>query len=191
MWREAVPHRGVRQRHPMALGDQHLQELAPALEHGINVLHGRVWKRTGRGAHRVCDVCDEAGIERISLGQLPGGLGNITYLARIDHGTGQLGDREGGHHRALPASRGFEHDQCGLRLAELEEESAMPALSLATCQRLSSGRQARSRWSFETAIPTKPRGRLFISGGLLSVWPSLAYASLELGQLFGLIQEEA
>ena len=64
-------------------------------------------------------------------------------------------------------------------------------LSLATRQRVGSGRQAMSRCSFETSMPTNCTGRFFIERALLSVWPSLAHASSELGQLFGLIQEEA
>jgi hypothetical protein len=36
-------------------------------------------------------------------------------------------------------------------------------------------------------MPTKREGRFFIRRGLLSVRPSLAYASLGLGQLFGLV----
>jgi hypothetical protein len=54
-----------------------------------------------------------------------------------------------------------------------------------------SGRQAISRWSFETSIPTTHGGRFFIGRRLLSVRPHLAHASLARGQLFGLVQEEA
>jgi hypothetical protein len=67
----------------------------------------------------------------------------------------------------------------------------MPALSLATRQRVGSGRQAKLRWSFEISILTKRGGRFFIGKRLLAVRPNLAHASLVLGQLFGLVQEEA
>jgi hypothetical protein len=38
MAHEAVPGRWVGQRHPMALSDQHLQQLAPSLQQGVKLL---------------------------------------------------------------------------------------------------------------------------------------------------------
>jgi hypothetical protein len=69
--------------------------------------------------------------------------------------------------------------------------SPIPVLSLVTFQRVCAGRQAISSRPFETSMPIKRGGRFFIGRWLLSVRPSLANASLGLGQLFGLIQEEA
>ena len=85
------------------------------------MLRRRVWERAGRGAHRFGEVCDDPGIERIGLRQLPGRLGKVTDLARVHHRKGQFAHGEGGHQGALPAARRFEDNQRRLQLAELRE----------------------------------------------------------------------
>jgi hypothetical protein len=74
------------------------------------------------------------GIERIGLGELAGGAGEVAELARIDHRQRQAGCGQGtGDHRFVAAG-GRQHDQARLA-AQLGQQALQPG-------RVAAGREA-------------------------------------------------
>ena len=70
---------------------------------------------TGRaaGAHRLREERDAPRIQRVGLGELPGGAGEVPDLPWIDDRDGEAGSGQGGGGGGLVASGGFEHDHGG------------------------------------------------------------------------------
>jgi hypothetical protein len=67
----------------------------------------------GDGANGFGKQHDDPSVERVGLGQLPGGPREVADLPRIDHGDGQPRAGQRGSHRDLvPASR-FQDDDRG------------------------------------------------------------------------------
>jgi hypothetical protein len=58
------------------------------------------------------------GVDRIGLGQLAGGAGEIADLARVDHRQRQMGSRHRARHDRLVAAGGFHHDQPGRQILQ-------------------------------------------------------------------------
>src|ERR1700733_14315044 len=75
----------------IALGADHLDELAPA-GHQLTEQPGlRIGEGPGRRLHRLGEVGNDGGIQGIGLGQPCGGPGEVSDLSRIDHGHRQAG----------------------------------------------------------------------------------------------------
>jgi hypothetical protein len=73
-------------------------------------------------------VGDGTGIEDIGFGQLPGGFRNVPDLTGIDHDEGEGRRRQRGHHSALGAPRGFEHNELWSALLEACGQGGNPRL---------------------------------------------------------------
>ena len=114
MPREAIPDRRVGQRYAMALGDRHLQPLAPALQQGGKLLGHLAWPWTGRGVHRRSNARENTRLEGLGFGQWPRSLGTIPDVAGVHPRHGPFGHGPGGHRGALPAPGRFERQQRGL-----------------------------------------------------------------------------
>jgi hypothetical protein len=121
MSREAVPHRRVRQRPPMALSHPYVEKLTPALQPRVHLWCRLVWEGAGRRAHRCRDVCHDPGIERLGLRPCLSRLRNVPYVARLHPGKGPLTPGEGDPQGALPPASRFEHPQRRRQLAEWHE----------------------------------------------------------------------
>ena len=96
-------------------GRPHGDQLPPPRQQGAEFVGLGVRQGPGGRPHRLGKMGQGARIERIRLGQLPGGLGKVTRLAGIDHRHGQPCRRQRRHHGPLVAPRGFEHNQGGLQ----------------------------------------------------------------------------
>ena len=75
---EAVTNRQVRQHHAMTLGDQYLEQLAPAMPQRVHLLQRLAWERAGHRAHRFREVPNDPSMwpslahARLGLEQLLG-----------------------------------------------------------------------------------------------------------------------
>jgi len=71
----------------IALGDQSLDEVAPARDQARQSRARRIDRRQGRGTHRLAEARQDTGIDRVRLGEPALGPGKIACLTRIDDGT--------------------------------------------------------------------------------------------------------
>jgi hypothetical protein len=85
---QVAPDRRRSHQQAIALGHEHLNQLPPAGEQGVQRLDLRPGQWPRRGPHSLGEEREDLGIDRIGLGELAGGLGEVAHLARIgdDHG---------------------------------------------------------------------------------------------------------
>ena len=102
----------------VALGNHHLDDLAPARHQFAQGLRLGIGNRPGRWPHRRGEMSDGRGIEPVGLGQFAGGTGKLADPARVDHRQRQArgGDRAG--HDCLIAAGRFDHHQPGDQRAQ-------------------------------------------------------------------------
>ena len=81
-----------------------------------------------RGADDVGEAREDVGVDTVRLGELPGRLGEVAHLTRVDHDDGQRRGGEGGDREQLVAARGFQHDQRRRDAPEPLDERVHPAL---------------------------------------------------------------
>jgi hypothetical protein len=100
-------------------------------------------------------MSDRRGVDRIGLGQLAGGAGEIADLARIDHRQRQAGRGHRAGHDRLVAAGGLHCDQLRRQGLHRSTSCARPSPSRATAKASPLGRRCTSSRSFATSIPTK------------------------------------
>ena len=105
---------------PLGRGDQavsldrdHLDDLAPAVVEGLELLELQGFQGPHLGFDGLGEPGQDAGIDGIGLGQLSGGLGEVADLSGIDDHQGQTLCGKVAHSIHLPASRGLEEHQGG------------------------------------------------------------------------------
>jgi hypothetical protein len=118
---------------PVALGGEHLQQLPPARQDGVELLGFLVRQRPNLGPHPLGEEREHAGVDPVGLRQLPGRAREVTHLARVRHHHREPGRGERRHRGELVAARGLQHD---------------------TLQRSSDGRAATTSSAFATSTPT-------------------------------------
>jgi hypothetical protein len=106
----------------LLFGIDHDDELAPPCHQFGEPDREIIRQWPGRRAHRLGEVGDHSGVDRIGLGQPADGAGELAHLTRIDDGHRQTGfDERGGNHALITAAR-LEHDQAGRqRLQALDQ----------------------------------------------------------------------
>ena len=96
---------------PVALGHQHLEQLAPARHQGAQVAGGLVRQGPHGRPHRLGEAGDRLGVEAVGLGQPARGAREGAHLARVDDRDRQAGRGQGRGEADLQAAGGLEHDQ--------------------------------------------------------------------------------
>jgi hypothetical protein len=94
---------------PLAL--QHLEELAPPGEQGLELLRLVGRDKLHRGTNHVGEASQNVRVDAVRLRELARRLGEVAHLPRVHHHHGQRRRREGGHAQQLVPSRRLEHDQ--------------------------------------------------------------------------------
>ena len=91
------------------LRDQHGQHLVPAARQGVERLGLGVPQRAHGWADRGGEVGQDCRVQRVGLGQLPGGAGEVPDLAGVDDHHRHRRRGQGGHQRQLQATRRLQH----------------------------------------------------------------------------------
>src|SRR5262245_35716420 len=98
---------------PTSLGHNHLGDLSSPSDQRAQFHSDSVRQRAQRRAYRFTTTGKHLSIDSVGLSQLPGGLGEVPDLARVDHHRRQLGTHQCMHDLAFKAAAGFQHDPCG------------------------------------------------------------------------------
>ena len=128
MLAEVAPHGAVGQCEAVALGGEHLDQLAAPDDQRGQGLVGRVGQRARFGPDARGKEGEDVGVDRIGFGEAADRLREIAHLARIDDGHGEAGQGQGAGARGFIAARCFEHDEGGTQGAEVLHERGQPAL---------------------------------------------------------------
>jgi len=94
----------------MAFRLQHLEQLPPTREAGLEFLGVGVGDGTQGGTHDVGTAREDVRIEAIRLRELAGRFRTVTHVARIHHDDRIRRGRQRGDHEQLVPAGGFEHD---------------------------------------------------------------------------------
>jgi hypothetical protein len=86
---------------PIALGDEHLQELPAASEEGIQGVGGVVGQGPRLGAHPLGKERQDLRVDRVRFGELPRRPGKIAHLAGIGHDQREPCGGQGRHQGAF------------------------------------------------------------------------------------------
>ena len=100
----------------LLLGHARRDQLVPAAGEGLEPSLRLRERGAPRGAHLSREPRQHASIQLIGLGEGAEGAGEVADLARIDHNHRQV--RQGGHHRALIPTAGFQHHAGGLECGQ-------------------------------------------------------------------------
>jgi hypothetical protein len=95
----------------VALGDQHLEQLAPARHQGAQVAGGLVRQGSRGRPHRLGEAGDRLRVEPVGLGQPPRCAREGAHLARVDDRDRQAGRGQGRREADLHPAGGLEHDE--------------------------------------------------------------------------------
>jgi hypothetical protein len=125
---------------PIALGDDHLDDLPSPRDEIAQQLGRFVGERTHVRLGRLDEAGDHQGVDRIGLGALADRLGEMTHLRRIDHHNRQRGPRQRGRQDRLEAARRFDRDPLGPSVPMRVTSSARPVPSRATATAAPSGK---------------------------------------------------
>ena len=82
--RDPLAERRASLAQPVLLGGEHLDQLPPSRQHGAQGLSGLIRQWARRGAQHFPELGQDLRIERIRLGQPPGGTGKFPDLAGVD-----------------------------------------------------------------------------------------------------------
>src|ERR687894_399755 len=103
---------------------EHLQDLPPPGEDGLQSAHLFVGEDAGLRTHGGGEASQDLRVDLVGLGQAPGGLGEVSGLAGVDdrdrNPSGASGD--GGGRGALVAAGGFQDYQLGPGLLQAADE---------------------------------------------------------------------
>ena len=110
------------------LGAQHVHELTAPGDQFAEVLGLLRRQRADGGPHGLGEVGDDAGIERVGLGQEAGGAGEVPDLTGIDDGDREAGAGQRGRDGGFVAARGFEGDEGGRQGAQAVDEGGQSRL---------------------------------------------------------------
>ena len=116
----------------------------PAGSQGVEDLGFGVSKRTHGRLDGFGEVSQNRRIQRVGLGQLPGGPGKVPHLAGVDDDHGQSVRCPGRHQRHLQAPRSLQQDQDGIQGFSRETSFRIPASSRETSHLSPVGRTATS-----------------------------------------------
>jgi hypothetical protein len=114
---DARAHNRNGQLQPLALGQHHRHELAPARDHRRQRLLLRIGQRSDQAGQVVSThqhagkLSEHAGVDAVGLGQPSHGLGEVACLARVDHRHGQARRLQRAGQRRLVAAGGLHHHQ--------------------------------------------------------------------------------
>ena len=95
---------------PIALGDDHFDDLTPARDQIGQQLRGLVRQVAHLGLGRLDEAGDHARVDRIGLGPLSDRLGEVTRLRRIDHDDRQRSPCQRGRNDGLETARRLDRD---------------------------------------------------------------------------------
>jgi hypothetical protein len=124
---------------PIGLGPEHLDQLTAAGDELAEALGVFARQRADDRAHGLGKASDDLDVQGVSLGEHPGGAGEIPDLAGVDDGDRQTGAGQGGRHGGLVAPRGFEDDQRGPQRLQPRPELGQPGLIVGDHEGLSGG----------------------------------------------------
>ena len=114
MGRNVLREAPARPREAVLFRGPHDNQLLAAPKKGTQLLRLGVGQRSRRRADHVGKMRQRACIQRIGLGQLPGGAREIPGLPRVDDHDRQARRRQRGRGGPLQAPGGFQHDQGGV-----------------------------------------------------------------------------
>jgi hypothetical protein len=97
---------------PIGLHADHFHHLASARDQFGQALTVGVGERAWFGTNAFSEQRDDLSIERVGLGEPPGGAGKIADLTWIDDRERQAGAGQSGGHGDLEPAGGLEHNQC-------------------------------------------------------------------------------
>jgi len=119
---DTAAHRGQRVFEPVALGDDHPEDLAPTSQQRVERAGRLIRQRPGLGAHALAEERQRVSVDPIGLGELPCGPSEVAHLPGIRHDDRQPGGRQGGDHGTLVSARGLEdHERRGVLAQALEQ----------------------------------------------------------------------
>jgi hypothetical protein len=101
---------------------EHVEELAATADEGIELPGLLVGDGPHFRAHALGEECNNASINAVGLGELPGGLGVVPYLAGIDDYDRERGLSQKAYLEELQAAGCFEYDEFGVELGEAGDE---------------------------------------------------------------------
>jgi hypothetical protein len=120
----------------VAFGGEHLDQVAAPRHHGLQFPLGWRGQRAQRRLHALGEARQQPRVERVGLGQLSGGPGEIAHLARIDHHHRQAGRAQLRHQRGLQAARGLDYHPRERGLAQAREQRRDAALVIGDLEQL-------------------------------------------------------
>ena len=129
-------------------GRPHGHQLPPQRQEGAEFVGLAVRQGPGGGSYRLGTTGQGLRTEGIRLGQRPGGFGEATGLAGIDHRYRKASRSQGCHHGALVASRGCEHNEGGLHGLEPRHQGGNPGVIVGHGPPFASGPQGDSELGF-------------------------------------------
>jgi len=90
---------------------EHLHQLAAAVDQRFERLGLRVWQRTHLGFDRGAKAHQHLCVQRVGLGQLPGGACEVAHLAWVNHGHPDARRRQGTGDRDFQTAGRFDNHQ--------------------------------------------------------------------------------
>ena len=138
----------------LALGHDHLDDLAPAGDEIGQQPGGFIGHRPRLGPGRLGEVGDHRGIDRVGLGPLADRLGEGADLRRIDHDDRQPRRSQRRRRHGLKAAGGLQRHERGAPAPAAGAQLLQPGSVARDHKRSPLGRTATSKRSFETSIPT-------------------------------------
>ena len=109
-------------------GRPHGDQLPPPCQQGAEFVGLGIRQGPGGRPHGLGKMGQGPRVEGICLGQLSGGFGKVTGLARIDHRHRQSGGGQRRHHGPLVAPRGFKDNQGGRHGLEALHQGSNPGV---------------------------------------------------------------
>ena len=134
--------RGAR-RAPVALGGQHLHQLAATGDQRLELLALRVGQGARLGLDALGELRQDPRVDAVGLGQLSAGLSEVAHLARIDSPRRDAGAKQRGQQLAFVAAGGFQHHQRGTRRRQPLEQPRDPVGVVATLPLLAARQRHR------------------------------------------------
>ena len=167
------------------LGGEHLEQLPPAGEQGVEELGGLVRQGPHRGPDALTKQREGERVDGVGLGEASHGLREVADLAWIDDHDRQAELGESGDRGRLEATGRFQDDQGGVECPQPGQQLSKPRIVVRDRPGLGIGQTGDVEGGLrhidaDEALHTVPQGER-------STWPGLADAGWIPGQLFGLL----